>query len=521
MNQGAAGGPRVADGDSRLVRAAVVAFGILCAWLWWTGRVDGHPWGDDWAGYALQARALVAGDPAVEVATNAEAMRAGDIQIGPDAYPWGYPLMLAGVGLVFGDSIEAYKAVGLVALVALLISTVGLARHFLSPAGAAFVGIATILQPSLFLESGFLGSDLPFAALSIAALWLSVQQWDQWRLRGSYRPWLTVSVAILATAAFSVRSNGVVVLMAYVGMVVLSVSRDRGRWALAIRELVLFGAVAGGGFLAYFLALPDGSLSHASYLSFDPSVWAERAVRHFHYMASWPTFDLLRGPLKIAPFLVFLALSLWGWRRVPWEGSWLVGYVAAHLGLITVFPFDGGIRYYHPMLAPAMLLFAIGLRDAWGRAAVAVSERPVSAVVRSRWIAPAMLGVVVLVGVGAVRAEQRRTADMGPDAPFGVASQSLMRFVADAIPAGARVGFFKPRAFRFLSGRMAFAIHDPASLGRVDWYVFNGAAKDVRTQVSESALLAPGSGFRIVREISPFRVYARVTGSGRETIVAP
>jgi hypothetical protein len=304
-------------------------------------------------------------------------------------------------------------------------------------------------------------------------------------------------------------------------MVVLSAWRDGGRWALALRELVVFAAVGGAGFLAYFLALPDGSLSHASYLSFDPAVWAERAVRHFHYMASWPTFDLLRGPLKLAPFIVFVALSLWGWWRAPWEGSWLVAYIAAHLGLITIFPFDGGIRYYHPMLAPAMVLFAMGLRAAAGSASAAFADRPGSSVLQAPWVTPVALGCVLLVGVGAVRAEQRRTADMGLDAPFGAASQALMAYVDDTIPPGARVGFFKPRAFRFLSGRLAYAVQDPRSLDRLDWYVFNGSAKDARTQVVEDALQAPSSGFRIVREISPFRVYARESRAGRETISAP
>lgn len=145
----------VAGSAGPVVRAVLIVTALLCAWLWWSGRVDGHPWGDDWAGYALQARALAAGNPSAEVVTNAAAMHGGDVQIGPDAYPWGYPLMLAGVGIFLGENIEAYKAVGLLALFALLISTVGLARHFLPPAGAAFVGIATVLQPSLFLESGY------------------------------------------------------------------------------------------------------------------------------------------------------------------------------------------------------------------------------------------------------------------------------------------------------------------------------------------------------------------------------
>jgi hypothetical protein len=483
--------------------------------------VDGHPWGDDWAGYVLQSRALVAGAPGAELDANAAVMRAGDIQIGPDAYPWGYPLLLGAAAIVLGDSIEAYKWLGVLALVVLIVSAVSLAGLFLPPIGAAFVGIATVFQPSLFSESGFLGSDLPFVAVSTAAVWLSFAQWARLRVDGRYRGRLTVGIALLSIAAFSFRSNGVVVIAVYVGAILMSTWHLGRNWVAALRQLVHFGAVLAAGLGIYFSALPDGSLSTANYLSFDPRVWAEGLIRHFHYIASWPTFDLLRGPLKLVPFLLFASMVLVGWWRLPAEGSVLVAYVGAHLGLITVFPFDGGVRYYYPMLVPAMVLFAIGVTETVVRLSSAGNGAVEKTLAGPRWIGVVAVGGVLIVGVGAVRAEQQRIADMGPDAPFGEAFQEASAFVSLEAPSDARIGFFKPRAFRLLSGRVAYAIHDPGNLGRVDWYVFNAGTTDARTQVPEAALLDPRNGFRIVREISPFRVYARTGGGGSETIAAP
>ncbi len=40
---------------------------------------EAHSWGDDFAGYLLQARSLVEGNPAAEVALNGELQRAGGL----------------------------------------------------------------------------------------------------------------------------------------------------------------------------------------------------------------------------------------------------------------------------------------------------------------------------------------------------------------------------------------------------------------------------------------------------------
>ena len=54
-----------------------------------------HAWGDDFAGYLLQARSLVEGRPGAEVALNGELQALADWRVGPDAYPWGFPALLA------------------------------------------------------------------------------------------------------------------------------------------------------------------------------------------------------------------------------------------------------------------------------------------------------------------------------------------------------------------------------------------------------------------------------------------
>jgi hypothetical protein len=249
---------------------------------------------------------------------------------------------------------------------------------------------------------------------------------------------------------------------------------------------------------------------HAGYLSFDPRVWVERSVRHVHYVAEWITFKKILGVGKLLPLGALVALMLWGLLRRPWDGAVPAIYCLGHLALLTLFPFDGGLRYYHPLLPAAFMLAALGAKSAWDglgpRLAPATARR---AALAGAWMVPM---VMVLVMSQVARARQSAYAAEGPADPSSPATAETLAWVASEAPREARVAFFKPRAFRLLSGRLAFAVNQPSSLGAVDWYVFNGGTDDTRTQIAESALQDPAAGFQVVFERPPYRVYAKRPG---------
>ena len=55
----------------------------------------GHEWGDDWAWYVLQAQSILKGNTAEFIQTSAFTNNESTTYVGPLAYPWGYPLILA------------------------------------------------------------------------------------------------------------------------------------------------------------------------------------------------------------------------------------------------------------------------------------------------------------------------------------------------------------------------------------------------------------------------------------------
>src|SRR4051794_31942315 len=73
----------------------------------------GHVWGDDFAGYILQARSLLDGRMREEIEENRFTVAHSDQRMAPVAYPWGTPLLLAPVLAARGLDLLALKHVNL------------------------------------------------------------------------------------------------------------------------------------------------------------------------------------------------------------------------------------------------------------------------------------------------------------------------------------------------------------------------------------------------------------------------
>src|SRR5512133_1163029 len=73
----------------------------------------GHIWGDDFASYIMQAGSIVNGTMGEFIQHNTITIFNSSSQIGPVAYPWGYPLILAPLYAIQGVHPLALKLPGL------------------------------------------------------------------------------------------------------------------------------------------------------------------------------------------------------------------------------------------------------------------------------------------------------------------------------------------------------------------------------------------------------------------------
>src|SRR5215510_13993749 len=73
----------------------------------------GHEWGDDFASYIMQAQSILNGNTDDFIERNTFTIFESSFQIGPVAYPWGYPLILTPAMLLKGVHPLTLKLPGL------------------------------------------------------------------------------------------------------------------------------------------------------------------------------------------------------------------------------------------------------------------------------------------------------------------------------------------------------------------------------------------------------------------------
>jgi hypothetical protein len=478
---------------------AVVAAVPLAIWSWHLGPT--LEWGDDWAGYLLQARALSAFQPAIELAINTAVVDASDIQVGPYAYPWGYPALLALVGTSLGWDWTDLKAVGGLGLIVLAIATQVLASAFMSRRAAWLVAALATTQGPVVSAALQLTSDVPFAALSVASLTAAVRVAPA--AGGLEHPWSAAWPAVLGALAFTVRSNGAVLFAAYpVALTLWALGDWRQKWRASMRHGLVFAVVAGGLTALYFAVLPDGSLFHGRLLVFDLATWGQRVRDHAFNLADFFPNDVVSGPMKTAVLLPTIGLVVAGALGGGPTTALLALYVAGHLALLTLFPIDQGTRYYLPLVAPLFVLGAIGAREAWRAAVPRVAPSP--AVLHAVGLGACVwAAVVAFFGVAGDVARVE-----GGTHPRSASTSALVAYLQSSIPADATVAFRKPRALRLLSGRPAVAVTDPQHLDRIDYYVFDDEHREF--QIAEAALTADEQ-YEVVYNGAPYRVFRRRT----------
>jgi hypothetical protein len=479
--------------------AALAAVAVL---LWGAFLSRSMEWGDDWAGYLLQARALVAGDPLREVALNARVVDGSDVQIGPYAYPWAYPALLALIGPSMGWDWAGLKAWGAISLLLLAAASYGLARTFSAPAASALLAALVTLQGPMVSAALRISSDLVFAAVSTSALALATFALAAGHVPVAWRQRCAALIAAASVLAFTIRPTGAVLLVAYPAALAVWAAARPERRRGAAREALVFGLVAVALLATYSAMLPGDGLFHLRLFSLDPRVWAARLFDHAVNLADFFPVDLLSGPLKLlllGPVLLLAAAGavLDRLRALP-----LTLTIAGHLAILTLFPIDQGTRYYLPILPPLVVLTGLGtaaFRPDRRRAMSGPVRRPTPAMLA----AAALVAVAIAWAVGVVREDTAILA--AQTTPGSTSTQALARFV-ESVPATSRIAFRKPRALRYLTGRHAVAIASPERLDTIDVYLFDGEHPSFQV---ERRALDEDPRFEVVFSEPPYRAYRR------------
>ena len=451
-------------------------------------RTDEVGWGDDFALYLLQAKAIAAGSLNAEVMLNSHVLALSDAPVGPPAAPWGFPVLLWLAAKFVGWQINALKVVGIVSLGLFAGSAYALARNYLSRLGSAAAALFIALQPLILASTEELTSDVPFLAACGIALVVG-ERFVRYRPdRARFRPSLILCASLLTTIAFSIRSNGAFLAVAFCSVLACSAfTASTTRRLHLLTELLLFAVTTAVLFVVYFRAFPDGSLYHAQLLTLAPDVLVRRSSEVVASTAEFVPFSIMRrfgllGPVPSALLggvgVTLFVVGAWRYRE---RSAGLVVFALLNLALLVVFPANGGARYLFPVLIPAVMLCAAGAAFAIRR----LLEAPWGAQYAARVAAAENVALVAAIAamfaiVPLAFRDRQRAAPSGPLTPV---ADSLFTFVRTRVPPGKTVSFFKARALRLFTGRLGIAITKAENLSRADYVVLDKSAEDGRWQL--------------------------------------
>src|SRR5215211_5142411 len=136
----------------------------------------GHEWGDDFAAYIMQAGSILKGTTREFVESNSFTIFESSNQIGPVAYPWGYPIILTPVYAIKGIHPFALKLPALLFYAGFLICLYLLMKQRLTQAETLVLVSLFAFNPLLLQFLDQILSDIPFLFFSTLALLLMTQK---------------------------------------------------------------------------------------------------------------------------------------------------------------------------------------------------------------------------------------------------------------------------------------------------------------------------------------------------------
>jgi len=488
---------------------AVLVLVALIAGICIVNQRSGHDWGDDFALYLRQSRALVEGNVGEVLATNRYMVQeSSGSGFSPYSYPWGAPLLLSPVVAAWGIDYPRLKLLETLFFAGFLLLFFDLvARRIGRIGGLALVALIGLNVIYVGWTDNVL-AEFPYLLFVVWTLWWvdrvrERRAWDS----GPLAP--LVGLGLLIGFTYSIRREGVVLFLGLAAAQAAFLWRRR-RSAEAIspppwRRL----AIPHGSALAFItglqLVLPtvilpryEGGGLHriVENVGWFRDVLAEQIGLKAPGVTTWDYFG--SHPAALGLFVVFVGFAGFGLmvRIVNHfeEDAALIVYSAGVAFIFGTLPFHEG-RYLFS-LTPLLAYFAFqGVRSLL--AAVLDVERSSSKRVRA---APAAVaaGFIVVFMLGNVpdlyhRTEYRLEYDWTHWGPEDPAATEMFEAVRSRTRRDDVLSFFRARAMALYTERTTLQLTNIEHiLARADWYVMETESTYVQVLLTAEEAAARG-----------------------------
>jgi Predicted membrane protein (DUF2079) len=401
----------------------------------------GHEWGDDFASYVMQAQSILNDSMDEFVERNGFTIFESSIQIGPVAYPWGYPLLLVPSLVLKGVHPLTLKLPGLFFFLGFLICLYLLTEKRLTRTESLILVALFAFNPILIKFLDFILSDIPFLFfIFFALLWILA-----FKPRGTL--WKNIATGVVLFFAFFIRTTGIILLAAYLVFQIIRFFREREK-----RKEILTGSgavVVTFGLLMVFtsLILPNGQGSYFEQLKgLTPEVLQKNIANYFLLIGSF----FGNGPAWTYLYYILAIFFLLGvWSRLN-DDLLLIVFFFGYFAAMIFWPEWQGIRFVFPLL-PLFVYFAFqGIR-------VVINKLPEKYQRAGNGISTVFWLVIVGMflftsGTGAYSNLRNNRKINGPFEPY---SSEMFTFIKTETPQDSVIVFFKPRAMRLFTDRDA------------------------------------------------------------------
>jgi len=292
------------------------------------------------------------------------------------SYPFGYPLILAGIELICGRSLFFLKAFSILCLMGAVWLTFEIVLKLKKKTFLAFgIALVTAICPAMLEFSHWVLTEAPYLLVSLLSLFLFIRAPENGKRRFA---WLFFA-AIAAAASFYVRSNGMMLLSAIILCLLikrrlLDAVAFTVTFAVLLSPWILYNRSLGGGlgqsvnvfFVLDVYNLDAGRITLIGILGRVLENWKIYFGGVFPGMALPAWFGGEPSYVLAALFTGILGTGLIADLR---KSVSLVGiYTLFFLGLAMVWhPSVSSARYLVPIFPILMYYLIIGLNAAWAR----------------------------------------------------------------------------------------------------------------------------------------------------------
>src|SRR5690349_1586326 len=399
----------------------------------------GHTWGDDFASYIMQAKSILTGRTHEFVEHNSFTIFQSSNQIGPVAYPWGYPLILTPVYAMKGTNPLALKLPTLFFFAGFLTCLYLWMKTRLTPTESLLIVSLFAFNPVMLNFLDQILSDIPFLFFSTSALFLISSTYRHRNLE-------LVLLGIGIFVATIIRTQGIVLLASFLAVRCIDLWKNRTNRELlnaSAKNIVVVSLTFGVLWLLYALLFPSGNESYLiQYKDFQLASAISFIHNYFH------AFNLFFGESAIwtilyYAFFAFFLIGAWRKRR---EDLVFIVFFFLWIILIITWPSWQGIRFIFPLL-PIFLYFTFeGMKSV-------LEKLPPNYACTGQWIFYGLWSVVIVIFLfnSTVNAFNNLKNDRAINGPFDTYSREVYEYIKEKTPANSVVVFFKPRAMRLMT----------------------------------------------------------------------